>query len=321
MPTHTTAEIIPPVLPPSRSAANGTTASLPGEMHDLMNGHLREEGLPEAHLPALPISRVLKGQKALVTGANSGIGQAVALALAHAGADVVVNYVSRPEAAEAVVREATRCGVNAYAHRANVAREDEVQGMFQTMIREFGTIDILVNNAGLQKDAPIDRMSLADWQFVLDVNLTGQFLCSREAIREFKRRGVREDVSCAAGKIICMSSVHEVIPWAGHVNYAASKGGVMLMMKSIAQEVAPHRIRVNSVCPGAVRTPINMEAWGTPEAYRELMKLIPYKRIGEPNDIGRAAVWLASDDSDYIHGASIFVDGGMTLYPGFETGG
>jgi glucose 1-dehydrogenase len=287
----------------------------------LMNDYLRDANLPEAAMPACPINKVLKGQKALVTGANSGIGQAVALALAHAGADVVVNYVSRPDAADEVVQEATRCGANVYAHRANVAREDEVQAMFQKMIQEFGTIDILVNNAGLQKDAPIDQMTLADWQFVLDVNLTGQFLCSREAIREFKRRGVRREVSCAAGKIICMSSVHEVIPWAGHVNYAASKGGVMLMMKSIAQEVAPHRIRVNSVCPGAIRTPINMEAWGTPEAYAELMKLIPYKRIGEPDDIGRAAVWLASDDSDYIHGASIFVDGGMTLYPGFETGG
>jgi len=287
----------------------------------LMQQHLREENLPEAVMPACPINKVLKGQKALVTGANSGIGQAVALALAHAGADVVVNYVSRPDAAEVVVKEAMRCGANVYAHKANVANEAEVQAMFKKMIQEFGTIDILVNNAGLQKDAPIDQMTLADWQFVLDVNLTGQFLCSREAIREFKRRGVRKEVSCAAGKIICMSSVHEVIPWAGHVNYAASKGGVMLMMKSIAQEVAPHRIRVNSVCPGAVRTPINMEAWGTPEAYRELMKLIPYKRIGEPDDIGRAAVWLASDESDYIHGASIFVDGGMTLYPGFETGG
>jgi len=288
---------------------------------DLMQQHLRDENLPEAVMPACPINKVLKGQKALVTGANSGIGQAVALALAHAGADVVVNYVSRPDAAEAVVKEAMRCGANVYAHKANVANETEVQAMFKKMIHEFGTIDILVNNAGLQKDAPIDQMTLADWQFVLDVNLTGQFLCSREAIREFKQRGVRKEVSCAAGKIICMSSVHEVIPWAGHVNYAASKGGVMLMMKSIAQEVAPHRIRVNSVCPGAVRTPIDMEAWGTPEAYRELMKLIPYKRIGEPDDIGRAAVWLASDDSDYIHGASIFVDGGMTLYPGFETGG
>ena len=286
-----------------------------------MQDHLRNENLPEAVMPACSVQRVLKGQKALVTGANSGIGQAVAIALAHAGADVVVNYVSRPDAAEAVVQEATQCGARAFAYQADVRREEEVQGMFRRMIEEFGTIDILVNNAGLQKDAPIDQMTLADWQFVLDVNLTGQFLCSREAIREFKRRGVRRDVSCAAGKIICMSSVHEVIPWAGHVNYAASKGGVMLMMKSIAQEVAPYRIRVNSVCPGAVRTPINMEAWGTPEAYRDLMKLIPYKRIGEPSDIGRAAVWLASDDSDYIHGASIFVDGGMTLYPGFETGG
>jgi glucose 1-dehydrogenase len=288
---------------------------------NLMQQHLREHDLPEAVMPACTINRVLKGQKALVTGANSGIGRAVALALAHAGADVVVNYVSRPEAAESVVEEARRCGANVYAHRANVANEIEVQAMFRKMIGEFGTIDILVNNAGLQKDAPIDSMTLAEWQFVLDVNLTGQFLCAREAIREFKRRGVRRDVSCAAGKIICMSSVHEVIPWAGHVNYAASKGGVMLMMKSLAQEVAPHRIRVNSVCPGAVRTPINMEAWGTPDAYRELMKLIPYKRIGEPDDIGRACVWLASDDSDYVHGTSLFVDGGMTLYPGFETGG
>ena len=302
-------------LPPSRMMP------MSPEHEELMQQHLRDERLPEAVMPAMPINIVLKGQKALVTGANSGIGKAVALSLARAGADVVVNYVSRPDAAEEVVKEAAGHGVNVFAHKANVANEAEVQAMFKKMIQEFGTIDILVNNAGLQKDAPIDQMTLADWQFVLDVNLTGQFLCSREAIREFKRRGIRREVSCAAGKIICMSSVHEVIPWAGHVNYAASKGGVMLMMKSIAQEVAPHRIRVNSVCPGAVRTPINMEAWGTPEAYRELMKLIPYKRIGEPDDIGRAAVWLASDDSDYIHGASIFVDGGMTLYPGFETGG
>jgi len=303
-------------MPPGRMPKS----SVPSH-EDLMQQHLRDENLPAAVMPACPINKVLKGQKALVTGANSGIGQAVALALAQAGADVVVNYVSRPDAAEAVVKEAMRCGANVYAHKANVANEAEVQAMFKRMIQEFGTVDIVVNNAGLQKDAPIEEMTLADWQLVLDVNLTGQFLCAREAIREFKRRGVRQEVSCAAGKIICMSSVHEVIPWAGHVNYAASKGGVMLMMKSIAQEVAPHRIRVNSVCPGAVRTPINMEAWGTPQAYRELMKLIPYKRIGEPDDIGRACVWLASDASDYIHGASIFVDGGMTLYPGFETGG
>jgi glucose 1-dehydrogenase len=193
--------------------------------------------------------------------------------------------------------------------------------MFARMIDAFGTIDILVNNAGLQKDAPFDEMTLAQWNTVIGVNLTGQFLCAREAVREFKRRGVVPEVSCAAGKIICLSSVHDVIPWAGHVNYATSKGGVSLMMKSIAQEVAPHRIRVNAISPGAVRTPINVEAWNTPEAYADLMRLVPYKRIGEVDDIARAAVWLASDDSDYITGASLYVDGGMTLYPGFETGG
>src|ERR1043166_3834956 len=253
---------------PTRSNGRMTMTT---EHRELMQQHLHEENLPQAVMPALPINKVLKGQKALVTGANSGIGQAVALALAHAGADVVVNYVSRPEAAEAVVKEASRCGANVYAHKANVAKEDDVQAMFKKMIQEFGTIDILVNNAGLQKDAPIDEMSLADWQFVLDVNLTGQFLCAREAIREFKRRGVRKDVSCAAGKIICMSSVHEVIPWAGHVNYAASKGGVMLMFIRMAQEVAPHRIRVNSVGPGAIKTPINHLAWETPEAEAKLL--------------------------------------------------
>jgi glucose 1-dehydrogenase len=185
----------------------------------------------------------------------------------------------------------------------------------------FGTIDVLVANAGLQKDAPFDRMTLQDWNTVLGVNLTGQFLCAREAVKEFKRRGVRKEVSCAAGKIICISSVHDVIPWAGHVNYAASKGGVMLMMKSIAQEVAPYRIRVNGISPGAIRTPINRQAWETSEAYAELLKLIPYKRIGEPEDIARAAVWLASDEADYLTGTSLYVDGGMTLYPGFEAGG
>src|SRR5262250_1429195 len=277
--------------------------------------------LPKPVMPRVPPQKLLLGQKALVTGASAGIGRAIALALGDAGADVVINYVSDEDKAEALADEIRTRGVRTCTLRADVSDESQVRSMFSTMLEEFGTVDILVNNAGLQQDAPFHELTLAQWNRVLGVNLTGQFLCSREAVREFRRRGVRPEVSCAAGKIICMSSVHEVIPWAGHVNYAASKGGVMLMMKSLAQEVAPYRIRVNSVCPGAIRTPINMEAWGTPEAYRELMKLIPYKRIGEPDDIGRAAVWLASDDSDYIHGASIFVDGGMTLYPGFETGG
>jgi glucose 1-dehydrogenase len=245
----------------------------------------------------------------------------VAIALGQAGADVVVNYVRGEDAANQVVKTIAATGAKALALTADVSREDQVQAMFGRMMEEFGTIDILVSNAGLQQDAPIEEMTLAQWNTVIGVNLTGQFLCAREAIREFKRRGVVEHVSVSAGKIICMSSVHEVIPWAGHANYAASKGGVMLFMKSIAQEVAPHRIRVNSICPGAIRTPINTAAWETPEAYNALMTLIPYKRIGEPEDIGRVAAFLASDQADYISGASIFVDGGMTLYPGFATGG
>ena len=265
--------------------------------------------------------KLLNGQRALVTGANSGIGKAVAIALGQAGADVVVNYVTGDAAAQEVVETAATHGGRAIAIKADVSQEDQVQAMFRKMIEEFGTIDILVNNAGLQRDAAIDEMTLAQWNTVIGINLTGQFLCAREAIREFKRRGVVKEVSAAAGKIICMSSVHEVIPWAGHANYAASKGGVMLLMKSIAQEVGPHQIRVNSIGPGAIRTPINTAAWETPEAYNELMKLVPYKRIGEPEDIGKVAVFLASDLADYISGASIFVDGGMTLYPGFASGG
>ena len=283
--------------------------------------HEHHEDFPPAIVPTLPHRRLLEGQTAIVTGASSGIGRAVAVSLGASGANVCINYVVGPDAAHEVVAEIESHGNHAFAYQADISKEAEVISMFDAVRKEFGTIDILVNNAGLQQDAKFEDMTLAQWQKVIDVNLTGQFLCAREAVREFKKRGVRPEISCAAGKIICMSSVHEVIPWGGHVNYAASKGGVMLMMKSIAQEVAPWRIRVNSICPGAIRTPINTGAWDTPEHYAALMKLIPYKRIGEAPEIGRAAVWLASDDSDYIHGASIFVDGGMTLYPGFEAGG
>ena len=276
---------------------------------------------PQVIVPECQIPKSLKGQKALVTGASSGIGKAVAIALGQAGADVVVNYVGAEASADEVAAVVADSGVRALAIRADVSQESEVDAMFTKMFKEFGTIDILVNNAGLQKDAPFEEMTLAQWNTVIGVNLTGQFLCAREAVREFKHRGVIKDVSVSAGKIICMSSVHETIPWAGHVNYATSKGGIMMMMKSIAQEVAPYRIRVNSICPGAIRTPINTSAWSTPEAYASLMTLIPYRRIGEPDDIGRVAVFLASDQADYINGASIFVDGGMTLYPGFATGG
>ena len=286
-----------------------------------MESSMHPAHLPKPVMPRVPPQQLLLGQKAIVTGASSGIGRAIALALGQAGADVVVNFVAGEDKAEQVCKEIRGFGVRALALRADVSDEAQVRAMFARMLEEFGTVDVLVNNAGLQQDAAFEDLTLAQWNKVIGINLTGQFLCAREAVREFKRRGVRPDVSCSAGKILCISSVHEVIPWAGHVNYAASKGGVLLMMKSLAQEVAPYRIRVNSICPGAIRTPINMDAWGTAQAYSELLKLIPYKRIGEADEIGRAAVWLASDYADYIHGVSLFVDGGMTLYPGFETGG
>lgn len=208
---------------------------------------------------ALPAG-LLKGQTALVTGANSGIGKATALALGRAGADVVVNYVSGRDTAEEVVREISSSGVRAVAHEADVSQESQVTAMVDRTVRDFGTLDILVANAGMQRDAPFTEMTLAQWRKVLDVNLTGQFLCARAAAEEFRRRGVVPEVSRAAGKIICMSSVHQVIPWAGHVNYASSKGGVQMMMQTLAQELAPEKIRVNAVAPGAIRTPINRSA-------------------------------------------------------------
>jgi glucose 1-dehydrogenase len=263
----------------------------------------------------------LRGQKALVTGASSGIGEAVARALAASGAAVVVNYVSNRDAAEQVVESIAKAGGEAIAIRADVSREQDVREMFAQMLDRWTTLDILVNNAGLQRDAAFVDMTLEQWNTVISVNLTGMFLCAREAAREMIRRGVRPEISRAAGKIICISSVHERIPWAGHVNYAASKGGVMLFMQSLAQELAGYRIRVNSIAPGAIQTAINRDAWSTPEALQRLLRLIPYGRIGQPSDIGKVAVWLASDDSDYIHGQTIFVDGGMTLYPAFAHGG
>lgn len=261
----------------------------------------------------------LDGQIALVTGASSGIGFSCAEELAAAGAAVVINYHSHPEPAEALAARITRAGGRAIAVGADVSKERDVEALFATTLVTYGALDILVANSGMQRDAAFTEMTLDQWNAVLAVNLTGQFLCARAAVRQFERQGKRPQ-SKALGKIICMSSVHQQIPWAGHVNYAASKGGIMMMMQTIAQEVAEKGIRVNAIAPGAIRTAINAEEMQGDSA-REVLKLIPYGRIGVAEDVGRAAVWLASDQSDYVVGTTLFVDGGMALYPSFRDNG
>lgn len=263
----------------------------------------------------------LDGQTAIVTGASSGIGKATALELAAAGANVVVNYIGNSASADEIVQEIIASGGQAIDFKCDVSNKEQVQAMVDATVERFGTVDILINNAGLQKDAAFIDMTLEDWQFVLNVNLTGQFLCAQAVTKEFIRRGPRPEVSASLGKIICMSSVHQLIPWAGHINYAASKGGVAMFMESLAQELGPQKIRVNSIAPGAIKTPINTMAWATPEAEKKLLRLIPYNRVGSTSDIGNVVVFLCSDLSDYMHGTTVYVDGGMTLYPGFEDNG
>nr|WP_015061135.1 glucose 1-dehydrogenase [Pseudomonas sp. K-62]BAM13971.1 glucose 1-dehydrogenase [Pseudomonas sp. K-62] len=266
-------------------------------------------------------SRPLQGQKALVTGAASGIGAAIARRFAQAGAAVGINYRSDPGPAEEMAQEIRREGGEALPVKADVSKETDVRDMVAEFLEAFGRIDIVVPNAGIQKDAPFADMTLEQWEAVIGVNLTGQFLTAREAVRHFLKQGADPNVSRATGKIIVVSSVHQLIPWAGHVNYAASKGGSMLMMKSLAQEVADKGIRVNGIAPGAIKTNINRQAWETPDAEQKLLKLVPYGRVGEPDDVAEAAIWLASDASDYVTGTTLFIDGGMSLFPGFREGG
>lgn len=264
---------------------------------------------------------LLQGQTALVTGGNSGIGKGIVERFSAEGAHVVINYNAHNEEAEALVRQIAAKGGRAIAIKADVSKEAEVVSMFRQAIETFGTIDILVNNAGIQRDASITKMTVDQWQTVLNVNLMGYFICSREAVREFMKRGASKNGSRCAGKIVCISSVHETIPWAGHVNYASSKGGIRMFVQSLAQEVAPYRIRVNSVAPGAIKTPINQSVWSNEASRKKLLKLIPYGRIGSPDDVAKAVLWLASDESDYVTGSTLVVDGGMMLYPAFSDNG
>lgn len=283
---------------------------------------IQKPSLPEMpHLPKYRIYKCLVGQKAIVTGANSGIGEACAIALAKAGADVLVNYVVGQDEAEKVVAKIKEQGVDGFAYKCDVSKPDQVEAMFAAMDKKWGACHILVNNAGIQDDASFKEMTFEKWNHVLGINLTGQFLCAKQAVKRFLAQGVKADLSVAAGKIVSMTSVHQAIPWSGHVNYTAAKGGLMMMNKTMAQELATDRIRINSIGPGAIKTPINEGAWGSTFEYDRLMELVPYNRIGVPEDVAQVCVWLASDQSDYLSGTTIFCDGGMMLYPGFRTGG
>lgn len=267
------------------------------------------------------MTSMLHGQCAAVTGSGSGLGAAIAQSLARAGAFVTVNYSGAGHDAEQVVRNIADAGGTAIAVDADITKPNDVERLVETAVQRFGALDIMVANAGVQVDAPLLAMTLGQWEAALAVDLSGTFLCLQAAARAFVRQGLREGVSRATGKVVCISSVHQVIPWAGHVNYAAAKGGVQQLMRTAAQELAGQRIRVNAVAPGAIRTAINRTVWSDPVQEKALIELIPYGRLGAPEDVAAAVVWLASDEADYVTGTTLFVDGGMQLYSAFRGNG
>jgi len=262
----------------------------------------------------------LAGQAALVTGGSNGIGAGVVRELARRGAAVCINYHSGQESAETLVAEIEQAGGRAFALQGDVSKAEDAGAMVEETVARFGRIDILVANAGIQIDAPTLDMEAEDWRRVLDVNLTGQFLCVQAAARRFREQGPRPGGK-AAGKIVCMSSVHDIVPWAGHANYAAAKGGVAMLMKTLGQELARYRIRVVGIAPGAIKTDINREVWEDEEQAAKLRELILYGRIGEVEDVAMPLAWLVGDEAEYITGTTLYVDGGMTLYPGFMGNG
>ncbi|HKJ40617.1 MAG TPA: 3-oxoacyl-ACP reductase FabG [Sunxiuqinia sp.] len=264
--------------------------------------------------------KTIENKIALVTGAASGIGKAIAIRLGKEGAKVIVNYLKQEDEAEKVVQQIKNLGGTASKSQADISKEDDVKKLFSTIEKDFGTLDILVNNAGRQKDADFLNMTLDDWNAVIEVDLTGHFLCSREAAKLFKDKSDKENQP-SAGVIIFITSVHQNIPWAKRANYSAAKAGASMLMRTIAQELAPCKIRSNAVAPGAVKTPINIDNFQDPEEKEKIMRKIPYGRPGKVEDIAAAVAWLASDQADYITGETIFVDGGMELYADFAHGG
>jgi glucose 1-dehydrogenase len=260
------------------------------------------------------VNRRLEGRRALITGASSGIGRSIALRLAQEGASIAVNFISRLEAAAEVVEEIKKAGANGIAVEADVSNEQQVDAMFTRAVAELGGIDILVNNAGMETEHPFLEMPLEAWRKVIEVDLTGAFLCAQRAARVMVESG-------AGGSIINITSVHQKIPWGGFAHYCAAKAGLDMMSKTIALELATRNVRVNSVAPGAIATPINQNVWGSPEGLRDLLRKIPTDRMGQPEEIAKVVAFLCSDEASYMTGATLYVDGGMTLYPEFQHGG
>jgi glucose 1-dehydrogenase len=261
----------------------------------------------------------LNQQVAIVTGGATGIGEAIVRKLAAAGAAVAINHLP-PQDVGPLIKDIEQAGGRAIAAPADVADPASIANMLAKTVEAFGRLDIMVANAGVQGDANSLEMTLESWNRVIKVDLSGQFLCAQAAARQFLKQEA-SPVSRAAGKIVCMLSVHCRIPWMGHVNYAAAKAGAEMMMETLAQEWGGSHIRVVGVAPGAIKTAINQSVWSDPATYRNLMKLIPYQRIGEADDVAKTVTWLVSDDADYITGSTIYVDGGMMLYPGFMGNG
>ncbi len=256
----------------------------------------------------------LRGKRVLVTGGNSGLGAAMARGFAEAGARVAINYLVRPEDTDALVKEFQITGGEAIGLRADVSDADAVEAMFARVDDAWGGIDILVNNAGIDGARAMGWEAAIDaWMKVIDINLKGAYLCARQALKRMVKQG--------SGVVLNTSSVHEVIAWSGYSAYTASKAGLSMMAKSLAQEAAPFGVRVLNIAPGAIRTPINRAVWEDPQGYKDLLTKIPLGRIGEPEDIARMAVMLASDAASYVTATTVFVDGGMTDYPAFAHGG
>ncbi|MBS2969540.1 glucose-1-dehydrogenase [Metabacillus sp. KIGAM252] len=255
----------------------------------------------------------LEGKVVVVTGASSGLGRAIAKRFGQEKAKVVINYYKNEGKSDELIGEIKEAGGEAVKVQGDVSKEEDVKKIIQFAIDTYGTLDVMVNNAGIQNEVPTEELSLDDWNKVISTNLTGIFVGSREAIAYMLKNDIK-------GSIINMSSVHQIIPWPHFAHYAASKGGIKMLSETLALEFAPHGIRVNCLAPGAINTPINKEKFSDPAAKEEVLKMIPLNKIGEPEEVAAAAVWLASEEASYVTGTTLYIDGGMTNYPSFQAG-